>query len=499
MSSTESTVKPALVLMMGRGVALMATFLAPLILVRLFDQTEFGTYKQVFLVYVTLYVLSQLGLAESLFYFIPRATGGPGGYVANSMLALAGTGLASLGLLWATAPALARWLGNPELARYLPLLGVFLALMLPSTALEIVMISRRRYIDGAVAYGVSDVLRALAFVVPALVWHGLRGLLIGAAVFAAARLGASLIYLRRELGPSFRPQAARAWEQLAYALPFALTVLVDTVQLNYHQYAVAHRFDAATFAIYAVGCFQIPLLDLVASPMSNVMMVRMAERLRDGQPDEALAVCNRTTRTLALVFFPVLALLLVAARDLIVLLFTDRYLASVPIFMICSFTLLSNVLQTDAMLRVYAATRFMLAVGLMKLLMIATLIGAFMAAFGLPGAALVWVIAMLAMKGVVLARMKRSLRVGLGRLVPWRDLAIIASAATAATLPAVVVKAAVEGPVLARLALTVLAGGVAYVLIVWQSGVLDADERLAVRTWLQRFTPAAVQAGESRS
>jgi len=118
-----------------------------------------------------------------------------------------------------------------------------------------------------------------------------------------------------------------------------------------------------------------PIFELVASPLSNVMMVRMGERLRDGQGDAALAVCNRTTRTLALVFFPVLALLLVTARDLIVLLFTDRYLASVPIFMVCSLNLLATVLQTDNMLRVYAATRFMLVVGIVKLLMIAALIG----------------------------------------------------------------------------------------------------------------------------
>ena len=499
MTSTESTVKPALVLMVGRGVALVATFLAPLILVRLFDQSQFGTYKQLLLVYVTLYVLSQLGLAESLFYFIPRSTGGAGGYVANSMLALTGTGVASLALLWATAPAVARWLGNPDLARHLPLLGVFLMLMLPSTALEIVMISRRRYADGAVSYGVSDVLRALAFVVPALLWHGLDGLLIGAVAFAAARLGASLIYLRRELGASFRPQAALAWEQLAYALPFAGTVLVETVQLNYHQYAVAHRFDAATFAVYAVGCFQLPLLELVASPLSNVMMVRMGERLRDGQGDEALAVCNRTTRTLALVFFPVLALLLVAARDVIVLLFTERYVASVPIFMVCSLNLLATVLQTDAMLRVYAATRFMLVVGILKLLLIAALIGASISAFGLPGAAVAWVTSTLAMKAVVLVGMKRSLGVGMGRLVPWRDLGLIATASAAAALPALLVRAAMEGPLLARLAFTGLAGSAAYLVIVFQSGLLDADERLAVKRWLQRFTPAAVQPGESGS
>ncbi len=499
MSSTESTVKPALVLMVGRGIALVATFLAPLILVRLFNQAEFGTYKQLLLVYVTLYVLSQLGLAESLFYFIPRATRGAGGYVANAMLALTGTGLVSLGLLGVAAPGVARWLGNPDLARHLPLLGVFLMLMLPSTALEIVMISRRRYADGAIAYGVSDVLRALAFVVPALLWRGIDGMLMGAAAFAAVRLGASILYLRRELGPSFHPQAALVREQLAYALPFALTVLVETTQLYYHQYAVAHRFDAATFAVYAVGCFQLPLLELVASPLSNVMMVRMGERLRDGQGDEALAVCNRTMRTLALVFFPALAILLVGARDLIVLLFTDRYVASVPIFMVCTFNLLATVLQMDAMLRVYAATRFMLVIGIAKLAMIAALIGVSISAFGLPGAALIWVAATLTMKAVALVGLRRFLNVSLGRLVPWRELGRIATAATAAALPALVVRATVEGPVLLRLVLTGLAGSAAYLAIVFQSGLLDAGERLAIRRWWQRFVPATVPAGESGS
>ena len=50
------------------------------------------------------------------------------------------------------------------------------------------------------------------------------------------------------------------------------------LQINWHQYAVAARFDAATFAIYAVGCLQIPLVDLIVTSTANVMMVEMAER-----------------------------------------------------------------------------------------------------------------------------------------------------------------------------------------------------------------------------
>src|SRR5437762_3331451 len=203
----DSSARPALLLMSGRAIAMLATFLVPLALVRIFDQTQFGTYKQLFLVYATFYGISQIGMAESLFYFLPRARSEAGGYAANSLLALGAAGLASLALLWAGAPAIARGLGNPDLARYLPLLGVFLLFMLPSAALEIVMISRRRYLHGAVAYGVSDVLRVLALVAPALVWRRLDWLLVGAIVFAAGRLLATLAYFRRELTGS-RPEPA---------------------------------------------------------------------------------------------------------------------------------------------------------------------------------------------------------------------------------------------------------------------------------------------------
>ena len=67
----------------GRGVR------DPLVLARMFDPAEFGTYKQFFLVYATLYGLAQLGMAESLYYFVPREPADAGRHVANAMVTLA--------------------------------------------------------------------------------------------------------------------------------------------------------------------------------------------------------------------------------------------------------------------------------------------------------------------------------------------------------------------------------------------------------------------------
>jgi O-antigen/teichoic acid export membrane protein len=497
MKGRDSIVGPALVLMSGRVLAFAASFLLPVALVRLFAPAEFGSYKQLFLVYTTLYVVGSV-LAESLFYFLPRRPERAGAYVANAALALFATGAAFLALVWAQAGAIARALGNPALEPHLPLLAAFVMVMLPTVALEIVMIARRRYRWGALSYGASDVARVLALLLPALLLRSLHGLLLGALAFAGVRLLAAAAYFRWELGGALRPRAALLGEQLAYALPFALTVVVETLQANYHLYAVSHRFDAATFAVYAIGCFQIPLLELVASPMANVMMVRMAERIREGRGHDARAVWAATARGLALVFFPFLALLLSCAPDLIVFLFTERYRASVPIFMIWSLSIALAVLPTEAVLRVYAATRFLLALSAARLLLIAAATGGAIAWLGLRGAVLVTVAAALAAKIVGLARVARLLGTPLSRVLPWRDFLGIALASAASALIALVVRDTVSGGTLARLMVTALVCGSSYVALVLQLGLLTDEEKQALWARCGRG-PLAAAGGATRS
>jgi O-antigen/teichoic acid export membrane protein len=493
----DSTVKPALTLMSGRSLAMMATFLLPVVLVRVFDQAGFGTYKQLFLVYATVFQVGVV-LAESLFYFLPRAAGRSGRYVANAVLALAAAGLAGLALLWIAAPDIARWLGNPPLARYLPLLGVFVALMLPSAGLEIVMVARKRYRGASGAYATSDVLRALALLAPALIWRRLDLLFAGAIAFAFGRLCATLLYFRREFSGTFRPAATLYAEQVAYVWPFALAVVVETLQVNYHHYAVAHRFDAATFAVYAVGCFSLPLLELIAGPMGNVMMVRMTEKIRDGQGKDALEIWAGTCRALALVFLPVMAFLLVGAHDLIVFLFTDGYRASVPIFMIWSLSVAHSVFPTDGALRVYAATRFLLAVSALRLLAVSTLIGGAISLLGLPGAVLVTIAVAVMAKAAALVHISRLMQTSLTRLLPWRDLAAVAAGAAVAAVPALLVTSTLSAPAFARLAVTGLVYAVTYVAILFHSGLLTEAEKRALVSRVPRW-PLTAPASEHGS
>lgn len=451
----DSFLGPSARLIAGRSLGFAASFAIPVVLARLYAPEEFGTYKQLFLIFATLHGVAQLGMAESLYYFLPRHPDGAGRLVANAVLTLALAGvLAAAVLVWAREP-IGLWLTNPSLSTHLDLLAIFLALMLTSAGLEIVGIARGQFSRAAWTYAVSDTSRTALMVVPALVFRDVRGLMLGAVGFAAARVLYMAWRLWREFGATVRMDRGLWRRQLAYALPFAAAVGVEVVQIGYPQYAVAARVDAATFAIFAVGCLQIPLVEVIATSMANVLMVRMSEAERAGRMDEAVRLWHGTICRIALVIFPVVVLLVIAARDLILTLFTATYAASVPIFMLWTLTIVPSVLCVDAVLRVHARTRALLWLNVVRLAVVAALVGWSLGTFGLSGAVLTVLLATLLARALGVAAIARRLSLPLSRAVPWIRLAGIAACALGAAMPALWIRQALPLAPWAGLCVTV--------------------------------------------
>ena len=431
--SAKDIARPAALLVTGRVVGLVASFAIGIVLARLFAPAAFGTYKQFFLLYGTLYGLAQLGMAESLYFFVPRNAARTPRYVCNALITLAVAGLACLCGLYAWRTQIAQRLTNAALADYIVLAGLFLTFMLMSTVLEIVMVSRKKHLLAAVTYACSDIVRTLFFILPAFALGSLRAVFIGATVFAGFRLVLLVVALWRQYGREFRIDVSLWREQLAYALPFALAVGVEVIQQNYHQYVVASRFDAATFAIYAVGCLQIPLVDMIMTSTVNVMMVKMAEDATHAAG--TVALWHETICRLAFLMVPLSAFLFVIARDLIVTLYTSTYSASVPIFMVWVLTILPSIFAVNAVLRVFAQTRFLLVMNLMRLAMVAGLIGWFLSTFGMSGAVLVTLVSTMLVNLVGVARIAHLLHLSFSTALPWSRLAAIFARAGIAAMP----------------------------------------------------------------
>jgi O-antigen/teichoic acid export membrane protein len=423
---------PAFLLVVGRTAGMVATFAIGPLLARLLTLEEIGTYRTFFLLYATCFGLAQLGMAESLYYFVPRAPQQAGRYGANAALTLTLSGLFCVGLLWAARTRIAEHFANPELPRYLLLLGVFLTLMLVTTVFEILMVSRKQHMNAALTYALSDVTRTAFFIAPALLFVSVHAVFVGAVLFATVRLLVMLAVLRRRFG-GLTTDLALWRDQLGYSLPFALAVSVDVVLVTYHQYVVGGRFDTETFAIYATACTAIPLVDLIMTSTTSVMMVKMAEDTSDRHL--ALSLFHETVSRLAFLLLPLGVGLSVLAAPFILTVYTAKFQASVPIFAVWALTVIPAAIAVDAILRVYAQTRFLLVMNVVRLSLVMALIGWFLGAFGLTGAVLITLVATVAAKALAVVRIASLLQVQVRRVLPWGALARMASRALISAVP----------------------------------------------------------------
>jgi O-antigen/teichoic acid export membrane protein len=466
--------------MSGRATAFAITFLIPVVLSRLFTKEEFGSYKQIFLIVYAVYGVAQVGMAECLYYFLPTFPESAGRYVTNSVAILSLTGLACFAATSFAGQRIALSLRNPALANYASITGASIALMLAGAALEIVMIARKRFRWATFTYAASDVLRGLLMLVFALVGRSLQWVLIGGLVFLGIRAVAFLCYLVSEFRYELRFDTGLLKRQLQYTVPFSFAGLIDIIQQNYHQYAVSASFDAATFAMYSVGCLQIPLIDFLASPVSNVMMVRMGEELRDGNRNRLLPIWHDTCRKLALAFMPLAALLIVNAHRIITFLFTERYSASVPIFMLWSLTVMSAIFQTDGVLRVFAETRFLVFMNLARLATIVALMNWAIHRFYLIGPVIVTLAGIAVAKVVALGKIKRRLQVSSMKVLPWLNLGGIFILAMLAAIPSLLIGSYLHLRSIYVLPISGMAYVVSYALLLLVFGLLSEGERRAV-------------------
>ena len=485
----ESIFRPAALLLAGRSLGFVAAFGIPVVLARFFPVSEFGTYKQIFLIYGTLLAIAQIGMAESLYYFLPIAPEKGGRHAANTLGVLGFSGLVCLALVWLGKSGIGFLFNNYSLPEYLPLAGIFLALSLAAILLEITMTARKRFRMAAGTYAISEVLRAGFFLVPVALFGKLDALLWGAVLFAALRFGATVVYLHRYFGAELRPDWHVLGQQLAYALPFAVAVTIEVAQGTLHLYAVGHYFDPTLFAIYAVGCLQIPLVDLMMTSTSNVMMVRMQELRSSGSSVEVVLLWRDTTVKLALVFMPLVSVLLVLANPLIPLLYTRKYLASVPVFMVSTAMILLAAVMTDSVLRVYAQTRYLVGLNIVRLGVVAGSIMTLMALMGIIGAVVATVFATVVFKALGLIRIRHLLNSSFAKVLPWGGLARAAFISITAALPSLAVKFWLVGSGLAPVVVLLAAAivyMVVYAVLFHFFAPLSRTEKAALILWLCR-------------
>lgn len=476
-------------LLVAKTLAFAFAFALPVLLTRTLSQSEYGLFKQVFLITTSAVALLPLGFGMSAYYYLPRETDRArrGQVILNILLFnLLMGGVACLVLIFWPG-VIARIFRDPGISSFAPLLGVVIMLWLFSSFLETVAVANQELKLATIFIVAGQVTRSILLVSAAIVFDSVHALIYAALIHGVLQ-SATLVWYVSSRFPGF----CRAFDwsltgkQMAYALPFGLAGLLYTVQTDLHNYFVSNRFSAATFAIYSIGVAQLPLIGILRESVSSVILPRISYLQEQTQPREIIMLLANATRKLAFVFIPVYVFLMLTGREFLTFVFTSAYADSWPIFAINLTLLPLSLLDVDAVARAYESHRFFLV----RLQIVMSIVNVFalwffISRFGLVGAISVVVGISVVGRVVMALRFSRVLGAKLRDLKLFADVGKVALAAGVAGVLCFFMRSLIiSGNPRPAVILTVcfIVFTVVYAACVLLFGIATNDEREKVRS-----------------
>ena len=354
LAKTPSLKSQSAWLLFAKTVGFVFSFLLPLLVVRFLAQDKVGVYRQVFQVIATAVAILPLGVSMSAYYFLARERERRASAILNILIFNFAIGGAACLALVFYPQLLGNIFRSAEITVLAPRIGVVIWLWIFSAFLETAAVANQEARAGSAFIILAQFTKTLLMTAAVILFATVEAFIYAAMMQAALQTLVLLVYLNSRFPRFWTKFDFRFFrEQLVYALPFGFAGLLWTLQTDIHNYFVGYRFSAAEFAVYAYGCFQIPLIAMLSESVTSVLIPRMSRLQAANDKREMIRLTVRAMGKLAFFYFPIYAFLIVTAQTFVVTLFTRNYAASVPVFII-NLTLLPFLIWVlDPVVRAY--------------------------------------------------------------------------------------------------------------------------------------------------
>jgi O-antigen/teichoic acid export membrane protein len=468
-------------------------FCLPMLMVRVLDKSDFGTYQQLLLVGSLAVGLLTLGLPSSIYFFYNRIEPHQQpALILQTLAMLVAAGLVAAAGIAVAAPMLATRMSNPQLAAYLPLYAVAIGLMLAAEHFVHFMVAQDRYRSAVWFETIETIVRVVTLVLPVLLGFGLHGLVVAALVYALIRFAVRSVWVLRTgkqpVGLAARPTGWFVGQQLGYSIPLWLTAMVGVLGGLLDRAIVAGSFTTIDFAVYSVGALAIPLDVIFQASVADVLRASLPPLVKNGQLVEVTRLLREAVRKLALIMLPSFVFLFGHAGQFITLLFTNEYADSVHVFRIYLLGLPLYMFILSLVPQVFGKTRLNLQIAIVATGLHVVLSFLLLKTLGFYGPAVSAVISSYVATAIYLHVAKGLTTATLSQLLPLPEIAKTLGCAIAALGLSLLVgnitpwKALNFGMKAAVFAAAFMAAGSLLRLF-------TGDDRRLARRWVAKFLP----------
>jgi O-antigen/teichoic acid export membrane protein len=311
-------------------------FFVPIVNVRALSTEEYGYYRQFWLLFETLTPILILGFPRSLLYYFPRSETEreKSVYITQTIAFLFFVSMIAVIIYTILGQVLGAGFGAMIRAFYWRLC-FFSAAMMISRYMDELFVAEQR-VEKQTLYHMV-VASAQALVVIGVSWYtrDISAIIWGLAVFAAVKLTFVLLYTWVVYHPSPRLVSfSTIREQLSFALPLGMMAVATLILTQVDKFIINRYMGREAFAVYSIGAFQLPFVNIIAGSVAYVAFPLMAQYQKEGRLEQFSRLWRRAWLKTSVLFFPLFVFFFVTADQFVRILFTDAYAGAIPVFRI---------------------------------------------------------------------------------------------------------------------------------------------------------------------
>lgn len=326
---------------------------------------------------------------------------------------------------------MAALLDNQEAVFAFSFLAVFILLSTNNIVFPAVLLSIGEGKTLAAASTALSLLLFCSIAGPMLFSLGLHGVLWGLVIYHFIQYALTgFIALKKTEGNLSQLKHSECLvEQFKFLIPLGLISLISIFSASIDRFIVSFFMGLDNFALYDRGAIRIPVISSLSITVGAVILPKLVEYYRTGEVAKLLSVWHASIEKVALVVFPCFVFLNVFAREIITLLYTDRFGDSVIIFRLYLFILIPTITIYGNIFNAANRNRLFFWITIIVVSVQAPLCILLLKLYGNLGPAVATVIVSLLNFAITLSSIKYILRVSMKKVFPWYFLAKLMSCA----------------------------------------------------------------------
>ncbi len=429
--------------------SLLISMLSAMLLSRYTNTYEYGTYSQILLSTGLAISIFTLGMPNSVNFFLPRAESIQEKQIFVNIYYLSISGVCLLcGLILVLSlPILKQYFHNDGLVHFwyiLLLLPLTRIIIQSNSNLLVVLEKTKLLLVYTFLYNLALLLIVLAIRLFQLSFslYLVLYIIIQMAFtciaywFAWHYLDVRINTLLKNLWPNFIPTFVRI---LKFSIPLGLGGMVATLSLELDKLVIANLMDTNHLAIYSNASKELPIAMLISS-FTAVLLPKISKMLKDNKYKEAFTLWGKTTEIGVNIMSFFTISIITFAPQIIVFLYSDKYIQGSMVFAICTLILLMRSTYFGIILNVSGNTKFVFYSSLVSLLLNFTLNYVFYSIFGFSGPAIATVLSIALVNALQLIYTSKISKISIKQIFPWKNIAILIMRNILLALPFIAIK-----------------------------------------------------------